>query len=57
MDFVMSFPKTSEGNDLVWVVLDRLTKSTHFILIKINYSLQKLVEVYIEKSVSFHGIL
>lgn len=39
MDFVMSFPKTFEGNDPVWVVLDRLTKSTHFILIKITYSL------------------
>lgn len=40
----------------VEVVVDRLTKSTQFIPIKINYSLQKLDKVYIEKTVSLHGI-
>lgn len=56
MDFVMSLPKTCKGNDSVWVIVDMLTKSAHFIPIKISYSLQKWVEVYIKKIVSFNGI-
>lgn len=56
MDFVMSFPKTIKGCDSAWVIVNRLTKSAHFILIKINYPLQKLVELYIEKVASLHGI-
>lgn len=36
--------------------MDRLTKSTHFILIKISFPLQKLAKLYIEKIVSLHGI-
>lgn len=56
MDFVTIFPKTSKGSDKIWVVVDMLTKSSHFILIKINYPLQKLDEVYIEKIVYFLGI-
>lgn len=37
MDFMMCFPKTYKGNDAVWDIVDILTKSTHFIPIKINY--------------------
>lgn len=48
---------TYKGSDMICVVIDMLTKSAHFILIKINYLLQKLVKVYIEKIVSLHGIL
>lgn len=47
----MSFPKTSKVNDSVQVIVDRLTKLTHFIVIKICYPLQKLVELYIKKVV------
>lgn len=56
MDFVTSFPKTTKGYDSIWVVVDRLTKSAHFIPIRINYNLQKLAKMYIEKMVSLHGI-
>ncbi|MCI94008.1 gag protease polyprotein, partial [Trifolium medium] len=34
MDFVGGFPKTRKGNEVIWVVADRLTKSAHFIAIK-----------------------
>lgn len=51
-----SFHKTMKGCDSIWVIIDTLTKSANFILIKINYPLQKLAELYIEKVVSFHGI-
>lgn len=47
----MSFTNTSKGSDTIWVVVDTLTKLGHFILIKISYSLLKLVEVYIKKFV------
>lgn len=56
MDFVTSFPKTAKGCDSIWVIIDRLTKSAHFIPIKINYPLQNLAELYIEKIVSLYGI-
>lgn len=55
MNFVMSLPKTSKGNDSIWVVADRLTLA-HFIPIKTSYSLQKLAEVYIKKVVSLYDI-
>ena len=37
MDFVVGLPKTSNGYDAVWVIVDRLTKSAHFLRIKITY--------------------
>ena len=57
MDFVMSSLRTKKGCDSIWVIVDRLTKLAHFISIKIKYSLQKLVELYIEKVVNLRGIL
>ena len=42
MDFVVGLPKTSVGHDSIWVIVDRLTKSAHFLPIKINYLLDKL---------------
>lgn len=56
MDFVTSLSNTSKGNYLVWVVEDILTKLAHFIPIKTSYPLQRIVEVYINKIVSLHGI-
>lgn len=38
-DFVTSLPNTTKGNDVIWVVMDRLTKSDHFIPIKISFLL------------------
>lgn len=56
MDFVISLPNTAKGCDFIWVIMDILTKLAHFIPIKISYPLQDLVELYIEKVVSLHGI-
>ena len=57
MDFVVGLPLTGRKHDSVWVVVDRLTKSVHFLPIRTNYSLDKLVELYIKEIVRLHGIL
>ena len=56
MDFVTGLPKTKEQHDAVWVVVDRLTKSAHFLPIKITYSLERLAQIYISQVVKLHGI-
>ena len=56
MEFVVGLPLTGRKHDSVWVVVDRLTKSTHFLLVRTNYSLDKLAELYISEIVRLHGI-
>ena len=56
MDFVVRLPLTRRKHDLVWVVVDRLTKSTHFLPVRTNYALDKLAEFYIREIVRLHGI-
>ena len=55
MDFVVGLPLTRRKHYSVWVMVDRLTKSTHFLLVRIDYSLDKLEELYIEEIVWLHG--
>ncbi|KAA3466941.1 pol protein [Gossypium australe] len=50
----MDFTPTKK--DFVWVIVDRLTKSAHFIPIRTDYSLQKLVNLYISDIVRLHGV-
>ena len=47
MDFVVGLPKTTNRYDAIWVIMDILTKSAHFLPIKITYSLEQLAELYI----------
>jgi len=56
MDFVGALSKIVKGFDLIWVIVDRLTKSTHFIPIKTGMSVARLAEIYIEQVVRLHGI-
>ena len=56
MDFVVRLPLTRRKQDLVWVIVDQLTKSTHFLPVRTDYSLDKLVELYIKEIVQLHGI-
>ncbi|KAB2048737.1 hypothetical protein ES319_A13G130800v1 [Gossypium barbadense] len=57
MDFVSRLPLSLKKKDEIWVVVDRLTKSAHFILVRIDYSLERLAELYIAKIVRLHGAL
>ncbi|XP_058774822.1 uncharacterized protein LOC131649094 [Vicia villosa] len=52
----LGLPKTAKGSDLIWVIVDRLTKSSYFLSMRINYLLDKLVELYINEIVKLHGI-
>ena len=56
MDFVVGLPLTGRKHDSVWVIVDRLTKSTHFLPMRTDYSLDKLVELYIKEIFWLHGI-
>ena len=56
MDFVVGLPLTGREHDSVWVVVDQLTKSAHFFLVRTDYSLDKLVEMYIKEIVWLHMI-
>ncbi|KAA3466347.1 Gag protease polyprotein [Gossypium australe] len=56
MNFVSGLPLSQEKKDAIWVIVDRLTKSAHFILVRIDYSLEKLAEIYISKIVRLHGV-
>ena len=56
MDFVSGLPRTNKNFEAIWVIVDRLTKSAHFIPIRMDYPLERLAELYIEKIVRLHGI-
>ncbi|KAF5792946.1 putative nucleotidyltransferase, Ribonuclease H [Helianthus annuus] len=56
MDFITKLPKTRKGNDTIWVIVDRLTKSAHFLPIKETYSSDMLAQLYVDKIVALHGI-
>ncbi|KAA3470526.1 Transposon Ty3-G Gag-Pol polyprotein [Gossypium australe] len=57
MDFVSGLPLSPKKKDVIWVIVDRLTKSAHFISVRTNFSLDKLVELYISGIVRLHGVL
>jgi len=56
MDFVMGLPRTQKSHDAIWVIIDRLTKSAHFLPIRMEYSLERLAKLYIDEIVRLHGV-
>ena len=48
MDFIVCLPNTSQHHDSIWVIVDRLTKTAHFILVNIEYRARKCAEIYID---------
>jgi hypothetical protein len=56
MDFIVGLPHTQEGYDSIWVIVDRLTKVAHFILIKTTYYGVKLAELYMSQIVCLHRV-
>ncbi|GJY44452.1 E3 ubiquitin protein ligase MIEL1 [Tanacetum coccineum] len=56
MDFITKLPRSSCGYDTIWVIVDRLTKSSHFLAIREDYKMEKLSRVYIDEIVARHGV-
>jgi hypothetical protein len=56
MDFITGLPRTSKGYDSIWVIVDRLTKVAHFIPVKTTYKGSQLVELYMSRIMSLHGV-
>ncbi|GJV66878.1 putative nucleotidyltransferase, ribonuclease H [Tanacetum coccineum] len=57
MDFVTGLPRTQRKHDAIWVVVDRLTKSAHFLPIRKDYPVSKLAEMFQQEIVRLHGII
>ncbi|GJT61021.1 putative reverse transcriptase domain-containing protein [Tanacetum coccineum] len=57
MDFITKLPRTSSGYDSIWVIVDRLTKSAHFIPMNEKYKMEKLTRLYLKEIVCRHGVL
>ena len=56
MDFVTGLLKSVKGHDAIWVIVDRLTKSSHFLPIKTTFSLDRLAQLYVMEIVRLHGV-
>ena len=56
MDFITKLPRTPSGYDTIWVIVDLLTKSAHFIPVREDYKTEKLARIYIKEIVSRHGV-
>nr|GEW33199.1 putative reverse transcriptase domain-containing protein [Tanacetum cinerariifolium] len=56
MDFVTKLPMTSSGSNTIWVIVDRLTKSAHFLPMREDDSMDKLTKLYLKEVVTKHGI-
>ena len=56
MDFVTGLPRTLGGDNAIWVIVDPLTKSAHFLPMKVNFSMDRLASLYIKEIVRMHGV-
>ncbi|GJR28492.1 hypothetical protein Tco_1104724 [Tanacetum coccineum] len=56
MDFVTKLPRTSSGHDTIWVIVDRLTKSAHFLPMREDYKMERLARLYLNEIVARHSV-
>ncbi|GKC63546.1 putative reverse transcriptase domain-containing protein [Tanacetum coccineum] len=56
MDFLTKLPRTSSGHDTIWVIVDRLTKSAHFLPMREDYKMDRLARLYLNEIVARHGV-
>ena len=55
MDFIVGLPRTQNGHDAIWVIVDRLTKLAHFVPVKQNYRVDKLADLYVDNILRLDG--
>ena len=56
MDFVTGLPRSQRGHDSIWVIVDPLTKSAHFLTVRKDLELEKYAELYVRQIVRLHGV-
>jgi hypothetical protein len=56
MDFIVGLPMTARKFDLIWVIVDRLAKSAHFIPVHTKYRVENYAEIYIAHVLCLHGV-
>nr|GEY55228.1 hypothetical protein [Tanacetum cinerariifolium] len=56
MDFINKLPRTRSGHDSIWVIVDRLTKSVHFLAVREDYKTEKLARLYINEIIARHEV-
>ena len=56
MDFLTHLPRTPQGHDAVWVIVDRVTKSAHFLAVQMTFILERFCRLYIQEIVRLHGV-
>ena len=54
--FIVGLPKTHKAYTVIWVVVDRLTKSTHFLPGKVTYTVDNWAQLYVKEIVRLHGV-
>ena len=56
MDFILGLPRTTKGYNSIWVIVDHLTKSAHFLPVNSKYSARQYVELYLDRIMTLHGV-
>jgi hypothetical protein len=56
MNFIVCLPLTARKYNSIWVIVDRLTKSTHFIPVNTKYNIQKYAKIYVTRVLCLHGV-
>ena len=56
MDFVVGLPRSAHGNEAIWVIVNRLTKSAHFLPVKMSLKPSQLAKIYVIQIVRLHGV-
>ena len=56
MDFVTHLPRTQRRHDVLWVIVDRLTKLAYFLVVRMTFTLEELCKLYIREIVRLHGL-
>ena len=57
MNFVLGLPRIQRDHNAIWVIVNRLTKSTHFLPVNMKYALENFTKLYVDEIVNLHGIL
>ena len=56
MDFIVGLPRSRAGNDSIWVIVDRLTKSAHFVPVKTTFTAERVARIFLQQIVRLHGV-